>query len=262
MQKNMVILVLLFLLLTGCKNAGKTPEESAKTIKPTPVYEQIPASDTCVEKRFTFAYQGQTIQYMLIFPAQYTKSADLWPLLVFLHGSSLRGDNLDLVKKYGPTLVAEQSKEFPLVVLAPQCPKDQDWINMPDLLAALLDAVTERYRLDQNRIYLTGMSLGGRGAWVLANKHPKYFAAMAPVAAAKQKLPQQWNKELLSMPIWAFHGDKDTLVPLKTDQARIDDFRAQGGKPQFTILSGRGHSISDIYKKPELYAWFLSKSKN
>jgi predicted peptidase len=260
-KKYLFIFICFVLITCGYYLQKSTYTEPTKPADSVPAIETIPPSDTFIEKRNTFSYQGQTIQYMLIFPAAYTQDSNQWPLILFLHGSSLRGNNLDLVKEYGPTWVSEQRNEFPFVVLAPQCPDNADWINMPDIIMALLDDVLKKYRIDQDRVYLTGMSLGGRGAWVLALKHPKYFAAFAPIAAATQTIPESWDNKLLSLPIWAFHGDKDNVVPLENDKALIDAFRKQGGTPRFTILHGQGHYIAGIYKNEELYDWFLSKTR-
>ncbi|WP_019554787.1 carboxylesterase family protein [Propionispira raffinosivorans] len=238
-------------------------EQKEPQSEPTSTFtETLAPSDTFVEIGDSFVYKDQSIQYMLIFPAKYTKTENEWPLIFFLHGSSLRGENLDLVKEYGPTWIAEQRPNFPFVVLAPQCPEGDDWVNKSDILIALLDDVLKKYRIDQNRVYLTGVSLGGRGAWTLASHYPEYFAALAPLAAASQSLPACWNKQLLTIPVWAFHGEKDPIVPLKNDEALIDSLRNQGGTPRFTILPGQGHNIAWVYKNKELYDWFLSNTRH
>ncbi|MCE5287458.1 MAG: dienelactone hydrolase family protein [Pelosinus sp.] len=182
-------------------------------------------------------------------------------MILFLHGSSLRGENLDLVKEYGPTWVAEQRNNFPFIVLAPQCFQNEDWINKTDILAALLDEVLKKYRIDQDRVYLTGTSLGGRGTWTFACQHPEYFASIAPLASASLKVPETWNKKMLTMPIWAFHGEKDPIAPLKKHKAIIDALCDQGSTPRFTILPNQGHEIAGIYKNQALYDWFLANTR-
>ncbi|WP_094605566.1 hypothetical protein SPSIL_012850 [Sporomusa silvacetica DSM 10669] len=229
------------------------------TMKPSNL-ETIEKSDTFVEKSNTFAYSDQKMQYLLIFPAKYTQTTNRWPLILFLHGSSLRGQELDLVKSYGPSWVAEQRTEFPFVVLAPQCPNGEDWLNKSEILAALLDDVSEKYRIDQDRVYLTGTSMGGNGAWYLAGQHPEYFAAIAPLAS-NPTVPSSWNNQLISMPIWAFHGEKDPVCPLENDEAMINALRGQGGTPKLTILPGQGHNIAGVYKNHELYDWFLANTR-
>lgn len=233
----------------------------ASSIHPSRIIETIEPSNTFVERRGTFTNNNQTIQYLLILPSEYTKTTNQWPMILFLHGGSLRGQNLDLVKNYGPTWVAEQRTDFPFVVLAPQCPENENWDNKSDILAALLDEVLKKYRIDQERLYLTGASLGGRGTWSLACQHPEYFAALAPLAAFNPIIPTTWNKQMLSMPIWAFHGEKDSIAPLKNDEAMINALREQGGIPRFTILPDKGHYIAGEYKNQELYDWFLTHTR-
>lgn len=223
--------------------------------------ETIDPSDTFVEKPGFFTYKDQKLQYLLIFPANYTQTTTKWSLIMFLHGSSLRGNNLNLVKNYGPTWVSEQHDNFPCVVFAPQCPENEDWADKSDILIALLEDIEQKYRIDQNKVYLTGMSLGGRGTWILANEYPEYFAAIAPIAAASTKIPTQWKPKMLSMPIWAFHGGDDPISPLKTETALIDDLYQHGNDAKFTVLPRQGHFIAGIYRNQELYDWFLSKTR-
>ena len=258
----MIIILIVMLSYYFIQKDLTHPEQKGEQSEPiSTVTETLTPSDTFVEKRSSFVYKGKSIQYMLIFPANYTKTENQWPLIFFLHGSSLRGENLDFVKEYGPTWIAEQRTDFPFVVLAPQCPGGDDWVNKSDILIALLDDVFKKYRIDQNRVYLTGVSLGGRGVWSLASHYPEYFAALAPLAAASQSIPTDWNKKLLTIPVWAFHGENDPIVPLKNDEAFLDALRKQGGTPRFTILPGQGHNIAGVYKNQELYDWFLSNTR-
>lgn len=268
-MKNTIGIIIFLLFVTLCyftqkgfninerKDVNVEPES---TLAPR-TYEKIKTSDTFVEKRSAFTYNNQKIQYLLIFPARYTQTTNQWPMILFLHGSSLRGQHLDLVKEYGPTWVAEQCNDFPFVILAPQCSENEDWVNKPDILAALLDEVLKKYRIDQDMVYLTGTSIGGRGTWLLACQHPEYFAAIAPLAAVNPLPPDTWNKQMISMPVWAFHGAKDTIAPLKNDEAIIGALRNQGGTPRFTILPDQGHNIAGIYKNQELYDWFLTNTR-
>lgn len=213
-----------------------------------------------IEQRDTFSYNGEKLQYMLILPAEYSRTTHQWPMILFLHGGSGRGQNLDLVKRYGPPSIAEEQTDFPFVVIAPQCPEGEYWTTKADLLAALLDDIIKRYQIDQDRVYLTGTSMGGNGTWNLACRHPEYFAAIAPMAASPT-IPNVWKKMFLSMPIWAFHGEKDPICPLQDDEAMINALRTQGAAPHFTILPDKGHYISEVYKDRELYDWFLANTR-
>jgi len=213
-----------------------------------------------IEQRDTFSYNGINLQYMLVLPAEYSRSDHAWPMILFLHGGSGRGQNLDLVKSYGPPLIAEEQKDFPFIVLAPQCPEGETWTTKADILAALLDDIKKRYQIDQDRVYLTGTSMGGNGTWNLLCQHPEYFAAAIPMAA-NQTLPSVWPERLIAMPIWVFHGDKDDICPIEGDEAMIEALRARGAIPRFTVLPGEGHYISGIYKNRDLYDWFLTNTR-
>src|SRR6185312_8308672 len=119
-----------------------------------------------------------TLKYLIYQPADYDKQ-DKWPLLLFLHGAGERGDDLELVKKHGPPKLAAEGKDFPFIVVSPQCPKDRWW--EPIELVALLDDIGSKYKVDADRIYVTGLSMGGFGTWRLAFYAPDRFAAIAPI---------------------------------------------------------------------------------
>jgi predicted peptidase len=195
-----------------------------------------------------------SIRYLLSFPAEYGQSKKKWPLLLFLHGGSGRGDDLNLVSRYGPPAVIQKQPDFPFVVLSPQCPKGEIWTDT-DLLISLLDYVLANYRIDRDRIYLTGMSLGGRGTWYLAYKHPDRFAAIVPICAWAQNI--DWAPALKDMPIWVFHGENDKTVPLSESEDMVRALRSAGNDAKFTILPGRGHDIADVYENPDLWNWLL-----
>lgn len=214
-----------------------------------------------IEQRDTFSYNGVTLQYMIVLPADYSQVDRSWPMILFFHGATARGQNLDLVKSYGPPLLAEEQADFPFVVLAPQCPDGEYWTTKVDMVAALLDHIIKKYKIDPNRVYLTGTSMGGNGTWYMVARHPEYFAAVAPMAASP-RIPDSWNKRFISMPIWAFHGDQDTICPLENDEAMINALRAQGATPRFTILPGKGHYIGkEAYENRDLYDWFLANTR-
>ena len=121
-----------------------------------------------------------TLDYLLYLPADYDKQ-DAWPLLLFLHGAGERGDDLELVKKHGPPKLIEQGKPFPFIVVSPQCPKDGSWSTRPLELTALLDDIAAKYKVDRDRVYLSGLSMGGFGTWLLAGYAPERFAAILPI---------------------------------------------------------------------------------
>ena len=193
--------------------------------------------------------------YLLYVPKAY--SADTtrrWPLLLFLHGSGERGDDLAKVKVHGPPKQLDGRDDFPFVVVSPQCPDDQRW--QADALAALLDDVMRRLRIDSGRVYVTGLSMGGRGTWDLAMTYPGRFAAIAPVCGGA--LPDRACR-LKDVPVRAFHGAKDTVVPLAESQTVIEAVKKCGGTAELVVYPEAGHdSWTTTYAGPAVWEWLLS----
>jgi predicted peptidase len=199
-----------------------------------------------------------SIHYLLSFPSGYRESKQKWPLLLFLHGGSGRGDDLNLVARYGPPAIASKRPDYPFVVLSPQCPRGEIWTDT-DLLISLLEHVLAHYQVDPSRVYLTGVSLGGRGAWYLAYKHPDRFSAVVPICAWAPNI--DWVRALHNLPVWVFHGDNDKLVPLSESEEMVKTLRASGNDAKFTILPGRGHDIADVYERLDLTEWLLQQRR-
>ena len=195
------------------------------------------------------------LDYLLFLPQEYGKDPGVrWPLILFLHGSAARGDDLELVKRYSSKIV-ERQPDFQFIALSPQCPSGTVWFNHHLTLKALLDQVVLQYAVDADRIYLTGLSMGGTGTWSLALDSPELFAAIAPICGGGYP---QWVSALKDVPVWAFHGADDAVVPLKESQRMVDALTASGGNVRFTVYPGVGHdSWTQTYDNPELYEWFL-----
>jgi predicted peptidase len=196
------------------------------------------------------------MDYLLSLPKDYDKK-ESWPLMVFLHGSGERGDNLDQVKVHGPPKLIAAGKEFPMIVVSPQCPKGKSW--EPFELSLLLDDLERKYKVDQDRIYLTGLSMGGFGTWRMAAHAPNRLAAIAPICGGGDV---QSARRLAKLPIWAFHGAKDTGVPVELSQSMIDAIKKNGGDPKLTIYPDAGHdSWTETYNNPEFYEWLLAQKR-
>lgn len=205
--------------------------------------------------------------YLLFLPRGYgAKPSRKWPLILFLHGSGERGGDVSLVAKHGPPKVVLNKPDFPFIVVSPQCPEDQVWSN--DVLMALLDDICAKYKVDKTRIYLTGLSMGGYGAWSLGLEHPERFAAIAPICGGGDPLrlllatPAQ-TKALRTLGVWAFHGAKDNVVPPVESERMIKSLKDAGCKDlQLTIYPDAGHdSWTESYANPRLYDWFLSHQR-
>jgi len=196
------------------------------------------------------------LDYLLYLPRDYAKQ-ESWPVLLFLHGSGERGNDLELVKVHGPPKLIAAGKDFPFIVVSPQCPKHQWW--EPIELVALLDEIERNYKVDADRICVTGLSMGGFGTWRLAAYAPHRLAAIAPICGGGEKY---WTKEFAHLPTWAFHGAKDEGVPPERSTAMIDELTKEGGKPKLTIYPDAGHdSWTETYNNPDLYAWLLAQKR-
>ena len=197
-----------------------------------------------------------TMKYLLYLPKDYDKK-DSWPLLLFLHGAGERGDDLNLVKKHGPPKLIEAGKDFPFIVVSPQCPNDHWW--EPVELAALLDEIVEKQKVDQDRIYVTGLSMGGFGTWSLAAYQPKRFAALVPICGGGEPIIA---KLFTPIPAWVFHGAKDFVVPLERSEKMVEAMKQAGGIVKFTVYPEAGHdSWTESYANPELYDWLLQQKR-
>jgi predicted peptidase len=201
------------------------------------------------------------LKYLLFLPCSYLDGQPKrWPLILYLHGGSRRGTDLEKLREpgYGLTALVEKDKSFPFVVLSPQCDEGEFWTDTESLIA-LLDDVLKKYSIDPTRVYLTGHSMGGFGTWYLAYKYPDRFAAIAPMSAPF--VVNAWASKLKDLPIWAFHGEKDDIVPISGIQDLITTLKSLGNTPRFTVLPNRDHYILDTYQNQELYAWFLQHSR-
>src|ERR1035437_4969888 len=196
------------------------------------------------------------LDYLLFLPDGYGKSKQRWPLMLFLHGAGVSGTNLDKLKVLGPPKIVESKPDFPFILVSPQSPRD-GW--NPDTLNALLDAVIHKYRVDKDRVCLTGASMGGSGTWRLAAAHPEKFAAIVPICGRGDPADAQ---KLVRLPIWVFHGAKDPVGRSASDQAMVEAITAAGGNVKFTIYPDAGHDAwTETYSNPELYEWLLQQKR-
>ena len=200
------------------------------------------------------------LDYLLHLPRSYSPNSDRrWPLILFLHGAGERGSDLNLVTKHGIAKIAASDEGFPFIAASPQCPADSLWDDHVDALLALLDEVSASYLVDADRVYLTGLSLGGYGAWNLAALHPDRFAAIAPIcggAIPMRGFPARVCA-LRQVPVWAFHGALDPVVPVSESQSLVEALQVCGGDARLTIYPDAAHdSWTRTYENPELYRWF------
>ena len=200
------------------------------------------------------------LRYLLWLPAGYDSAPQPWPLILFLHGRGERGDNLSLVTQQGLPRLLEQGFKLPAIVAAPQCPADSDWALQDDALLALLDELAARLAVDQQRVYITGLSMGGRGSLRLAAANPRRFAALVPICAFRPDVVRiaEDARRLCSVPTWVFHGAQDEVVPVEESDQLVAALRECGADVHYTVYPEAGHdSWTAAYAEPELYPWML-----
>ncbi len=203
----------------------------------------------------------EKIQYYLYFPERYeTDKQSKFPLLLFLHGGGESGMQLGALKTNGPPKLIAEGKQFPFLILAPQHPEKKKWWNTRSV-KQLLDSVIARYRVDEKRIYLTGLSRGGAAAWEMAVQYPDYFAALAVVCGMTPVPYASWiDKDL---PIWIFHGTEDTSIPFTESENMVRELKKLGHDVKFTVYEGVGHNAWEkAYNTESLYQWFVNQKRN
>jgi predicted peptidase len=231
----------------GCTTAKQAANESMQTPQR-------------FEKKITHAVR---LDYLLHLPSGYKRSGEGWPLMLFLHGAGERGSNVQNVAVHGPPKIVKTKRDFPFVLVSPQCPADRHWRD--DELLALIDEIVSRHNIDTNRIYLTGLSMGGYGSWSLGTKYPERFAAIAPICGGGEQIAvllasRSKKAALSSLGVWAFHGAKDPLVPLEESQRMTNAvMRAGCNDVKLTVYPEAGHdSWTQAYEEPEIWSWFLA----
>ena len=209
-------------------------------------------------------------QALVSLPADYDRPAGsgqaadpdrTWPLLLFLHGAGERGDSLDAVSVHGPIKERRAGRDLPLasptsrfIVVAPQVPAGERWTV--GRIAAALDDALDTYRIDRDRVYVTGLSMGGFGTWEAITRMPERFAAAVPICGGGLPLGVEAARDV---PVWAFHGAMDTVVPVEASVAMVRALRAAGGDVRFTVYPDAGHDAwTATYADPAVYDWLLS----
>ncbi len=227
------------------------------------------------EKEFTDK-AGKTLFYRMLEPemSYYEK----YPLIIFLHGAGERGSDNKSQLIHGAKLFEkkENMKNYPAFVIAPQCPTDKRWVEVDWTLPAhympkqisvslgltmeLLEEIIKKYPIDTNRIYVTGLSMGGFGTWDLISRYPDKFAAAIPICGGAD---EKQASRIAKVPVWCFHGTKDQVVTVERSRNIVGEIELYGGKPKYTEYPNRGHfSWGEAYSEPELLKWLFSNSGN
>jgi predicted peptidase len=217
---------------------------------------------------------GLTIGYRLLKPAV-IEERETYPLVLFLHGAGERGDDnaIQLVHGMADLCSDEMMLRHPAFVIAPQCPNGEKWSNVDwsarsstlpddpsDSMTATIEAIealSEEFPIDQQRLYITGLSMGGYGTWDALARYPNKFAAAIPVCGGGD--PAQ-AEHMLQTPIWVFHGDEDSAVPVERSREMVNSLRESGASPIYTEYEGVGHdSWTETYHNRVVWDWMFSQ---
>lgn len=204
---------------------------------------------------FRLPFGGETLRYLQYLPA--AEAGEALPLVIFLHGSGERGEDLELVARHGWPRHAMAGTAYPFALVAPQLPRGH-WCGRIDSLNLFLDHLLETLPVDPRRVYITGLSNGGTGVWVWGMSDPRRFAALIPVCGAGIL----WGSyEMVKTPLWAFHGDCDNAIDYTESTRMVERINAMGGNARLTVYPGVGHdSWEQAYSDPALVAWMLEQS--
>lgn len=215
--------------------------------------------DTTVRRFTTTLEVGVDLPYLLHRPRDHETRED-WPLVLFLHGSGERGDDLSLVAREGLPQRLADGLELPAVVVSPQCPADQVWAQHFPALMALLERTIAEERVDPDRVVVTGLSLGGASVCHLATMHPERFAALAPICG-----PWSWyyvTPAMAQLPMWAFHGDADPVVSVDDSRRLVARVRELGGDARLSEYAGVGHGAwRPAYDDEAVLTWLVSQRR-
>ncbi len=182
------------------------------------------------------------------------------PLIVQLHGAGERGNgNADLFKVdvFGFSNVIKDDVAHECMVVMPQCPPDSFWAGKVESLLDFIEQLKREFPIDEDRVYLTGLSMGGFGTWYAAMAKPEIFAAIAPVCGGGMA----WNANVLTMPVWAFHGTDDDVVSVFHSDNMVEKMREYGLDVRYSRMDGVGHNVWDEAYGLALLDWLLSKKR-
>ncbi len=196
--------------------------------------------------------------YLVVLPHGYGRRPGPLPVILYLHGGGERGRDLSVLQHVAAVQEAKTRPEYPFILLAPLDPDpEQDWTNTgyKEAVLRILDSVLAKYNGDRDRVYMTGISMGGYATWFFAKSFPHRFAAIAPLAGDPQS---RWAPLLTQLPIWIFHGTNDTVVPITDTESMVETLQKLGANPKFTPVVGGDHDIAkSVYSRDDLYRWFL-----
>lgn len=225
----------------------------------------------------SISVEGADYRYQVYVPRAYRPSEE-WPVILFLHGAGERGDDGLLHTQVGlASAIRSSSESWPAIVVFPQVPEEMTWQGIPGQAAmAALDATLREYRVDESRVYLTGLSLGGNGTWYLAYEHPDRFAALVVICGFVAAFPgfpmflpessadpySDLASRIADIPVWIVHGDADDIVPVEESRRMAAALAEAGADVRYEELPGVDHfAWSPAYASEELIDWLFRQQR-
>jgi predicted peptidase len=267
-QTSLAALLTGLLMVTPVAAQSSTPPD-AQALAPAAESAEAAAAPQTGQHAYTFEGKlanGRTVKlnYLLFLPQSYGQEPDKkWPLLVFLHGSREVGRDVNRVKRAILPQIVEENPEFPFIVVSPQAPSQVNgWYPSLKAIEAMLDEVQAAHAVDPDRVYLTGLSMGGYGAWALAMDDPDRFAAIAPVVSGYYYNAKQLC-DLKDKPIWVFGAKRDRNVPVRESERVVKALKDCGGEPKFTVFENANHDQGWelAYTTTEIFEWLLEQRR-
>lgn len=224
-------------------------------------------------------YQGaeeRSLNYRIHLPEK-TEAGKKYPLILLLHGAGERGDDNQKQLKYGTANLLDYSikNNQPAIIVVPQCPAGQQWVNVPwtgdshtmpekpsdpmQLVMELLQKIIKEQPVDPDRIYVTGMSMGGFGTWDILQRNPELFAAAVPICGGGDPA---YANAIKNIPVWVFHGDIDPTVQTKRSREMVHALKQAGGHPRYTEYPNTKHnSWTPTYANTDVLKWLFDQKK-
>lgn len=199
----------------------------------------------------------ECIEFMTRYPNHYQKG-NRYPVIISLHGAGTIGQQIEQLREQCCFRATDHMEDFEAIMITPLCP-EKTWFDVYETLKGFVRSVIASEYCDPTRLYLMGGSMGGYTAWQLAMSMPEVFAALVPICGGGM----YWNaSRLKDVPIWAFHGAKDTVVLCRESEIMVEKVNKHGGNAKLTIYPENAHDAwTDTYSNPEVYAWMLSQTK-
>jgi predicted peptidase len=217
----------------------------------------------------TVTTAGKTYRYQVFVPFEY-EPGRLWPVILFLHGAGERGaDGIQPTEIGLGTAIRRHVDRYPAIVVFPQGRSEGWWEGTDaDLALTILQHVEREFRTDLNRVYLTGLSSGGAGAYYLASRNPGRFAAVIVASANLPRIQTESDSvqalahRLRDVPLWIFHGDADTVAPVEQARRLVAALTGLGSEVRYSELPGVGHNAWDAaYQSAEVILWLFSQRR-